>query len=183
MRFGFYLPTRGPLATRPSLRALLTTAEALGFHSVMVADHILVPTSIESAYPYTVGGNFLSKAECMEQLSLMAFVAGVTEKLRIVSSVMIAPHRNPILTAKSVATTDVLSEGRVTVGIGVGWMAEEFAALDAPDFKRRGRSTDEYVAIWKKLWTGEPVSFKGEFYSFEEIYCQPAPLQKPHPLI
>ncbi len=183
MRFGFYLPTRGPLANRGDLKGFLQTGESLGFHSVMVADHIVVPAKIDSAYPYTVGGGFLSKGDAMEQLTLMAFVAGVTEKLRIVSSVMIAPHRNPILTAKSIATTDVVSEGRVTVGIGVGWMAEEFAALDAPDFKRRGASTDEYVAIWKKLWTGEAVSFQGEFYSFDDIYCQPAPLQKPHPPI
>lgn len=183
MRFGFYLPTRGPLATRAQLKAFLETAEAAGFSSVMVADHILVPASIESAYPYTVGGEFLSKGECMEQLTLMAFVAGVTEKLRIVSSVMIVPHRNPIMTAKSIATSDVLSEGRMTIGVGVGWMAEEFAALNAPDFKRRGASTDEYIDIWKRLWTGEAVSYKGEFYSFDDIYCQPPPVQDPHPPI
>lgn len=183
MRFGFYLPTRGPLATRPQIKAMLATAEAAGFNSVMVADHIILPTKIDSAYPYTVRGNFLSQGECMEQLTLMAFVAGVTEKLRIVSSVMIAPHRNPILTAKSLATTDVLSEGRVTVGIGVGWMAEEFAALDAPDFKARGKSTDEFVEIWKKLWTGVPVSHQGVHYSFDEVICEPRPVQRPHPPI
>ncbi|MGZ0189311.1 MAG: TIGR03619 family F420-dependent LLM class oxidoreductase [Alphaproteobacteria bacterium] len=183
MRFGFYLPTRGPLATRRQLKTFLETGEAVGFSSVMVADHIVVPAKIESAYPYTVKGNFLSKGECMEQLTLMAFVAAATETLRIVSSVMIVPHRNPIMTAKSLATTDVLSEGRVTVGVGVGWMAEEFEALDAPDFKARGKSTDEYIAIWKKLWTGEAVSHKGEFYSFDDLYCQPAPLQSPHPPI
>ena len=183
MRFGFYLPTRGPLATRPQIKSMLTTAEAAGFNSVMVADHIILPTKIDSAYPYTVRGNFLSQGECMEQLTLMAFVAGVTEKLRIVSSVMIAPHRNPILTAKSLATTDVLSEGRVTVGIGVGWMAEEFAALDAPDFKARGKSTDEFVEIWKKLWTGVPVSHQGVHYRFDEVICEPRPIQRPHPPI
>lgn len=183
MRFGFYLPTRGPLATRKDIKAYLTTAEELGFASVMVADHILVPAAIDSQYPYTVKGNFLSKAECMEQLTLMAFVAAASESLRIVSSVMIAPHRNPILTAKSLATTDVLSEGRVTVGVGVGWMAEEFEALDAPDFKRRGASTDEFINIWKTLWTGEAVSYKGEFYQFDNIYCQPRPVQRPHPPI
>lgn len=183
MRFGFYLPTRGPLATRPQIKAMLATAEAAGFNSVMVADHIILPTKIDSAYPYTVRGNFLSQGECMEQLTLMAFVAAATEKLRIVSSVMIAPHRNPILTAKSLATTDVLSEGRVTVGIGVGWMAEEFAALDAPDFKARGKSTDEFVEIWKKLWTGVPVSHDGVHYSFDEVICEPRPIQRPHPPI
>jgi len=183
MRFGFYLPTRGPLATRRDLLQFLSTAEDVGFNSVMVADHIVVPAAIESAYPYTVKGNFLSKGECMEQLTLMAFVAAATETLRIVSSVMIVPHRNPVQCAKSIATTDVLSEGRVTVGVGVGWMEEEFKALAAPDFKRRGASTDEYIRIWKKLWTGEAVSHQGEFYSFDELYCQPPPVQRPHPPI
>jgi probable F420-dependent oxidoreductase len=183
MRFGFYLPTRGPLANRHDIKAYLKTAEEVGFSSVAVADHIVVPTAIESSYPYTVKGNFLSKGDAMEQLSLMAFVAAASEKLRIISSVMIVPHRNPILVAKAIATSDVLSEGRMTIGVGVGWMAEEFAALDAPDFKKRGAVTDEYIGIWKKLWSGEAVSHEGEFYSFEELYCQPAPPQNPHPPI
>ena len=183
MRFGFYLPTRGPLANRSDIKSYLSTAEEVGFSSVAVADHIVVPTAIESAYPYTVKGNFLSKGDAMEQLSLMAFVAAASETLRIISSVMIVPHRNPILVAKAIATSDVLSEGRMTIGVGVGWMAEEFAALDAPDFKKRGAVTDEYIRIWKKLWTGEAVSHENEFYSFKELYCQPAPLQNPHPPI
>lgn len=183
MHFGFYLPTRGPLATRPQLKTFLETGEACGFRSVMVADHIVLPAKIESAYPYTVKGNFVSAGECMEQLTLMAFVAAASERLRIVSSVMIVPHRNPIMTAKSIATTDILSEGRVTVGVGVGWMAEEFEALNAPDFRKRGQSTDEYIAIWRKLWTGEAVSHRGEFYSFKELYCQPVPVQRPGPPI
>jgi probable F420-dependent oxidoreductase len=183
MRFGFYLPTRGPLASRRDLKAILQTAEAVGFSSVAVADHIVVPAAIESSYPYTVKGEFISKGDALEQLTLMAFVAAATESLRIVSSVMIVPHRNPIVSAKSIATTDMLSEGRVTVGVGVGWMAEEFAALDTADFTKRGAVTDEYIRIWKKLWTGEAVSYQGEFYSFEELYCQPAPTQRPHPPI
>ena len=183
MRFGFYLPTRGPLANRRDIKAYINTAEEVGFSSVAVADHIVVPTAIESAYPYTVKGEFLSKGDAMEQLSLMAFVAGASESLRIISSVMIVPHRNPVLVAKALATSDVLSEGRITVGVGVGWMAEEFEALDAPDFKKRGAVTDEYIRIWKKLWTGEAVSHESDFYSFKELYCQPAPLQNPHPPI
>jgi len=183
MRFGFYLPTRGPLANRRDIKAYLNTAEDVGFSSVAVADHIVVPTAIESAYPYTVKGEFLSKGDAMEQLSLIAFVAGASETLRIISSVMIVPHRNPILVAKAIATSDVLSEGRMTVGVGVGWMAEEFEALDAPDFKKRGAVTDEYIRIWKKLWTGEAVSHESDFYNFKELYCQPAPLQNPHPPI
>ena len=177
MRYGFYLPTRGPLANRRDLAAILEAAERLGFSSVVVADHIILPTKIESAYPYTVAGNFVSESECFEQLAMMSFVAGRTEKLRIVSSVMIVPHRNPVFTAKSLATIDVLSGGRVAVGIGVGWLAEEFKALGAADFKQRGAVTDEYVDIFRKLWTGKPVSYNGRFYSFDEVVCHPRPLQ------
>lgn len=183
MRYGFYLPTRGPLANRQDLSAILKTAERLGFVSVMVADHIILPTKIESAYPYTVKGNFVSAGECFEQLALMSFVAGRSETMRIVSSVMIVPHRNPVFSAKALATIDVLSDGRLTVGIGVGWMEEEFKALDAEDFKHRGAVTDEYVAIFKKLWTGEPVTHNGRFYSFDEVLCQPKPIQNPGPPI
>lgn len=183
MRYGFYLPTRGPLANRSDLSAILDTAEKLGFASTMVADHIILPTKIDSAYPYTVKGNFLSQGECFEQLALMSFVAARTETMRIVSSVMIVPHRNPVFNAKSLATIDVLSEGRVTVGIGVGWMEEEFKALGTAPFKDRGRVTDEYVDIFRKLWTGKPVSYQGEHYSFEEVICEPVPIQQPGPPI
>ena len=183
MRYGFYLPTRGPLATRRDLSAILDAAERLGFASVMVADHIILPTRIESAYPYTVKGNFVSESECFEQLAMMSFVAGRTETMRIVSSVMIVPHRNPVFNAKALATIDVLSGGRLTVGIGVGWLAEEFKALDAADFKHRGAVTDEYVDIFKKLWSGEPVTYKGRFYSFDEVVCHPKPIQSPGPPI
>ena len=183
MRYGFYLPTRGPLANRGDLSAILRAGERLGFASVMVADHIILPTKIESAYPYTVQGKFVGEGECFEQLATMSFVAGHTETLRIVSSVMIVPHRNPVFNAKALATIDVLSGGRLTVGIGVGWLAEEFKALDAADFKHRGAVTDEYVDIFKKLWSGEPVTYKGRFYSFDEVVCHPKPIQSPGPPI
>jgi probable F420-dependent oxidoreductase len=183
MRYGFYLPTRGPLANRQDLSTILETGERAGFHSVMVADHIILPTHIESPYPYTVKGDFVGQGDCFEQLTLMSFVAGRSERLRIVSSVMIVPHRNPLLTAKALATIDVLSSGRLTVGIGVGWMAEEFKALDTADFKHRGGVTDEYVDIFKRLWSGEAVSHQGKYYSFDEVLCQPKPVQVPGPPI
>jgi probable F420-dependent oxidoreductase len=96
---------------------------------------------------------------------------------------MIEPHRNPVVTAKMLATIDVLSHGRVTVGVGVGWLREEFQALGAPDFDRRGSVSDEYIRIMKTLWTECPASFAGEFYRFEAVRCLPAPVQKPHPPI
>ena len=113
----------------------------------------------------------------------MAFIAGVTKRLRLVSSVMILPHRNPVVTAKMLASIDVLSEGRVTVGVGVGWLREEFEALNAPDFDKRGAVSNEFLEIFKALWTDSPATHKGEFYQFEKLRCEPLPLQKPHPPI
>jgi probable F420-dependent oxidoreductase len=183
MRFGFYLPTRGQTASPESLETLVARAEALGFSSVVIADHIVFPVTIKSKYPYTVSGAFPGQGDALEQLSLMAFVAGKSRTLRLISSVMILPHRNPVVTAKMLATIDVLSRGRVTVGVGVGWLREEFEALGAPDFDRRGAVSDEYLRIFKALWTQDPASYHGEFYRFDSVRCLPHPAQKPHPPI
>jgi probable F420-dependent oxidoreductase len=183
MQYGFYLPTRGQTTTPDDLDTLVQRGEAYGFHSVMIADHIVFPTDIQSHYPYTVSGAFPGHGDAMEQLTLMAFVAGKTNALRLVTSVMILPYRNPVLTAKMLATIDVLSRGRVTVGIGVGWLREEFEALNAPDFTRRGAVSNEYIQIFKTLWTQDPATFTGEFYQFQALHCLPHPVQKPHPPI
>ncbi len=183
MRYGFYLPTRGPLATPSALEALVRRGEALGFQSVVIADHIVVPVTKTSKYPYTLSGAFPSDGDALEQLALMAFVAAKTRALRLIASVMILPHRNPVVTAKTLATIDVLSEGRLTVGVGVGWLREEFEALAAPDFARRGAVSDEYIRILKTLWTESPASFDGEFYRFDPVWCLPRPVQQPHPPI
>ena len=183
MRYGFYLPTRGQTASPEALDTLVARAEEWGFSSVMIADHIVFPVTIKSKYPYTVSGAFPGQGDALEQLSLMAFVAGKSRTLRLISSVMILPYRNPVVTAKMLATIDVLSHGRVTVGVGVGWLREEFEALGAPDFDRRGAVSDEYLRIFKALWTQEPASYHGEFYRFDSVRCLPHPVQKPHPPI
>lgn len=183
MRYGFYLPTRGQTAAPEALETLIARAEELGFSSVVIADHIVFPVTIKSKYPYTVSGAFPGQGDALEQLSLMAFVAGKSRTLRLISSVMILPHRNPVVTAKMLATIDVLSRGRVTVGVGVGWLREEFEALGAPDFDRRGAVSDEYLRIFKVLWTQDPASYQGEFYRFDSVRCLPHPAQKPHPPI
>ena len=183
MRYGFYLPTRGELANRAAIAALARTGEAAGFHSAMVADHVVFPVESRSTYPYTVSGEHPSHGDALEQASILAFVAGITERLRLVSSVLILPYRNPVLTAKMLATIDVLSEGRLTVGVGVGWLEEEFTALRTADFRRRGAVSDEYLQIFRKLWSQSPASHAGEFYSFDQIRCEPFPIQRPGPPI
>ena len=183
MRYGFYLPTRGQTASPEALETLVQRGEGLGFASVMIADHLVFPVTIKSRYPYTVSGDFPGQGDVLDQLSLMAFVAAKTTRLRLVTSVMIVPYRNPVLTAKALATIDVLSKGRVTLGVGVGWMREEFEALGAPEFDRRGAVTDEYISIFKTLWTQSPASFSGRFYRFDALHSRPQPVQKPHPPI
>ena len=183
MRYGFYLPTRGDTATPEALATLVARGEALGFHAAMIADHIVFPEVIASKYPYTVTGDFPGEGDALEQLTMMAFIAAKTERLRLVTSVMVLPHRNPVVTAKMLATIDVLSNGRVTVGVGVGWMREEFEALKTPDFDRRGAVSNEYIEIFKKLWTKAPVEHSGEFYQFKALRAEPQPVQKPHPPI
>ena len=183
MRYGFYLPTRGPLGNADDITEIVLGGERLGYATIVIGDHIVFPVTVASPYPYTVDGGFPGVGDAMEQLTLMSFVAGITKSTRLVTSVMILPHRNPLVTAKVLATIDVLSKGRVTVGVGVGWMREEFEALSAPDFDKRGASSNEYLEIFKKCWTQDPVSHEGEFYSFKELRCVPHPVQKPHPPI
>ena len=183
MRYGFYLPTRGPTATRDAILAMAREGERLGFHSAMIADHIVFPVKSESAYPYTLDKRHPGGGDALETFSILGVVAGATEKLRLVTSVLVLPYRNPVLTAKMVSSLDVLSGGRVTLGVGVGWLKEEFEALDSPDFDKRGPVTDEWIAIFKQLWTQSPASFKGQFYNYNDIRAEPFPLQKPHPPI
>jgi len=183
MRYGFYLPTRGPTATRESILKLAREGERLGLHSAMIADHIVFPVESDSAYPYTVDGKHPGTGDALETFSILGVVAGATEKIRLVTSVLVLPYRNPVLTAKMVASLDIMSGGRLTLGVGVGWLKEEFEALDSPDFERRGAVTDEWIAIFKQLWTKSPASFDGTFYKYTDIRCEPFPLQKPHPPI
>ncbi|MBT7759439.1 MAG: TIGR03619 family F420-dependent LLM class oxidoreductase [Rhodospirillaceae bacterium] len=183
MRYGFYLPARGPLGNPNDIGAIAQAGERLGYATIVIGDHIVFPVEVASPYPYTVDGGFPGVGDAMEQLTLMSYIAGITSTARLVTSVMILPHRNPLATAKILATIDVLSRGRVTVGVGVGWMREEFEALSAPDFDKRGASSNEYIEIFKKCWTQDPVSHDGEFYSFKELRCMPHPVQKPHPPI
>jgi probable F420-dependent oxidoreductase len=183
MRYGYYLPTRGPLSEPGAIGELVGQGEGMGYATLVIADHIVFPTQVSSPYPYTVDGGFPGQGDALEQLSLMSFVAALTTHSRLVTSVMILPHRNPLMTAKILATIDVLSQGRVTVGVGVGWMREEFEALHAADFDRRGAVSNEYLEIFKKCWMEDPVSFEGEFYAFQELRCVPHPVQKPHPPI
>lgn len=185
MQFGFYLPNHGPNAQPGPLAQIAQAGDRLGYYCMVAGDHILVPNRIASPYPYTVGGEFPTgeSGEYFEQLTLLTYLAGVTERIRLAPSVMIVPYRPPLLAAKILATLDVLSQGRLILGVGVGWMAEEFAALDTPPFAERGAVTDEYLRAYKELWTSPEPEFDGKYVQFSGIQFLPRPVQQPHPPI
>ena len=187
MKFGFYLPDSGFTEHPDALAELARHGERLGFHCMVAPDHIVEPRGIRSQYPYSVGGEFArwerTEGEWPEQITTLAYLAGITERIRLVTSVMIVPYRNPILTAKMLATVDVLSKGRLTVGVGVGWMEEEFLALDAPPYSERGAVTDEYLRAYIELWTQDSPTFEGKYCRFSNLTFLPKPIQQPHPPI
>ena len=152
MDFGIHIGTRGCLTTRRNLMALATQAEAANYAILGVSDHVIMPVSTEIRYAYTADGKHpaAQEGECFDVLATLAFLAGCTERIKLLSSVAVVPHRPAVLTAKLYQTADILSEGRVIVGVGAGWEREEFEALGAPPFAERGAVTDEYIRAWKE---------------------------------
>jgi len=185
MRFGFPIPTRGSLGTLDSVRRLGRAADEYQYDSIWITDHIVIPKTTRCKYPYSPDGSFDLEAaqHYLDAPTVLSYLAGVTERVALGSSVLILPYRNPVLVAKMIATLDVLSRGRVILGVGVGWMREEFQALNLTTFEERGAATDEYIQILRELWTKEWPSYKGRFYSLDEVRFFPKPMQKPHPPI
>jgi probable F420-dependent oxidoreductase len=179
MDFGLHLPASSATVTTEDLVRFAQQAEAVGFYCLTVADHIVVPKDISVPYPYTIDGKYPGAGYHLETLTTMSFLAGATKRIRFATSVMIAPYRNPILTAKMLSSLDVLSNGRVIVGLGVGWMKEEFDNLQAPPFEDRGKVTDEYIKAFRELWTSDNPSFKGKYCNFSNVVFLPKPVQKP----
>jgi probable F420-dependent oxidoreductase len=188
MEYGFYLPNSGAGAEPDALADIAKQGDRLGFYCMVMPDHILQPNQVDSTYPYSLTGDILAAGqsgdgEWPEQITTLAFLAGITERIRLVTSVMIIPYRNPILTAKMLSTLDMLSKGRLILGAGVGWMEEEFELLDAPPFAERGAVTDEYLEAFIELWTKDDPKFEGKYVSFSDITFLPKPVQKPYPPI
>ncbi len=193
MRYGFEAPATGVLAGPEALARVARHGEELGFDHVAVGDHIVIPRRISSRYPYTESGEFAGEwahteessgtGIMFEQLTVLAYLAALTGSIRLLTSVTVLPYREPVLTAKILATIDVLSDGRLDVGCGAGWMEEEFAALGSPPFARRGAVTNEYIAAFRELWTSDDPRFGGEFASFSGIAFEPKPAQRPGPPI
>ena len=181
VEFGFSLPGRGPLASPDPIVKIALKAEALRYSSVFVTDHVVLPVSMaRSAYPYSEtrqlpGGG---AQDYLEPLAVLAWLAQATTKIRIGTSVLVIPYRNPVLAAKMLATIDQLSKGRVILGAGVGWLREEFEALAAPPFEDRGAVTDEYLQLMRAAWTTDPVGFDGRHYKLGKVHALPKPVQR-----
>src|SRR6266852_6040196 len=184
MQFGFGAPVSGPLSGPKDLARITSEGEAMGYDYCTISDHVMIPRELENKYPYSDTGEFPGRAggDRHEQLTCVAFVAAKTSKLRLVTSVTVVPHRAPVLTAKTLATIDVLSEGRFTWGIGVGWCKEEFEAIGTEPFEERGAVTDETIGVCRELWTNENPSFNGKYAKFSNVFFQPRPVQKRIPI-
>jgi probable F420-dependent oxidoreductase len=183
--YGVSLPSRGLLATPDNLMSTAMLIEKYHFDSGWVSDHIVIPKHIESKYPYSPTGAspFIDDQPYFEPISTLNFLAGCTNKIKLGTHVLIVPYRNPVLTAKMLSSLDALSKGRLIVGVGVGWMEEEFEALGLDTYKNRGRITDEYLTMYKQIWTGHQSENHSELYKIQNSTFTPAPDQKPHPPI
>ena len=148
-------------------------------------DHIVIPRAFSSRYPYSESGEWPGgqAGSYLEPIALLGFLAGQTTTARLLVAVMVLPYRAPVFTAKTMATVDVLSGGRLTLGVGVGWLKEEFEAVGAPPFAERGRISDEYIRIFRELWANDSPAYDGDYASFSDVIFLPKPVQKPYPPI
>jgi probable F420-dependent oxidoreductase len=185
MKFGLWFCNTGRYVDPKEAIALAQAAEAAGFESLWTVEHTVVPAGYASAYPYHPSGKMPGGRDDFplpDPLIWMTFVAAATKRINLATGILILPQHNPVLAAKQIATLDHLSRGRVLLGIGVGWLREEFAALGVP-FQERGARTDEYIVAMRELWSNDKPTFNGRFVAFNEAYCRPQPVKKSVPII
>jgi probable F420-dependent oxidoreductase len=185
VKIGIFLPTFGAGHQPEYLSALAGTAEAVGVDSLWAPEHIVLVDEYRSAYPYAADGRFPldpSVGGLADPFAVLTYLAALTWRVRLGTGICLVPQRNPVYTAKMVAALDVLSHGRFDFGVGVGWFAEEFAALGV-EFARRGARTRAYLEVMRRLWTQPQASFESEFYRLPPVRFEPKPVQKPHPPI
>ena len=183
MKFGIIFANVGPYVQPDGAIAMGTQAEQHGFDSVWTVEHVVVPAGYESEYPYSPTGRMPGPEESPipDPLIWLTWVAAATTTLRLATGILILPQRNPLVLAKELATLDVLSRGRVTLGVGVGWLREEFDALGIPFEERAGR-TDEYIEAMRVLWRDAESTFDGKHTRFEQAKSYPKPSQQPIPV-
>ena len=178
MNIGLSIPR---LPDAPGIRRFVQRAEELGFESVLAGDHLLLPTGGTNQYPYTADGSFSRPADepFLETMTLLGYMAACTDTIKLGSTVIILPYRNPLVQAKMFASLDVLTGGRMICGVGVGWLEQEFDTLGVP-YAERGPMSDEFLEIFRVLWTQANPEFHGKYYDIEGIQFYPKPVQQPH---
>ena len=183
MRFDLWLPTANPFATPDYLRRVCEGAEALEVHRIWVGEHVVLFDDYGSSYPYAADGRLPvgGSTGLLEPFVTLSFLAAHTSSVRLGTAMCLVPQRNPVYTAKEVATLDWLSGGRIDLGVGVGWLREEFEALGVP-WPRRGRRTDECLEVMRTLWEDEVSSYDGELISLPPCRQFPKPVQRPVPI-
>jgi probable F420-dependent oxidoreductase len=185
MDFGVFLPVSGAACTRAGLRHAAETAERLGFTTVWAADRIIIPWEIETDYAYSWSGSFIVPPEkpFLESMTALAFLAGATERIRLGISVLVTTYRDPVHWAKVAATIDWLSEGRFILGVGIGWMREEFEALGREDiYEHRARVGEEQLQVARNLFTEDHCTFATEHYHYDDIAFYPKAYKEPIPI-
>jgi probable F420-dependent oxidoreductase len=185
MQLGFNLPISGPTSAARSFASIAQQGEAMGYDYLTLTDHVVLPDVSVPGYPYSESGEFMSNTptERHELLTATAFIAAKTSRIRLVLAVLVVPHRPAVLAAKMLSTIDVLSEGRLVIGIGAGWLKAEFDAVVTTPFAERGAVTDEYLEAFRALWTQEHAQFDGRYTKFSDLIFLPRPVQRPHPPI
>jgi probable F420-dependent oxidoreductase len=184
MKFGLMFANTGRFATAEGARAIAAGAENAGFESIWTVEHVLVPIGYESEYPYDQSGKMPGgeKTDFPDPLVWLSYVAACTSSIKLATGILIVPQRNPGVLAKEVATLDKLSGGRMVLGVGVGWLEEEFDALGVP-FRQRGKRLDEYVHAMRELWASDDASYTGEFTSFQSVVSRPRPIEGSVPIV
>jgi probable F420-dependent oxidoreductase len=180
MKLGVFLPISGRATGPDTLMEAARSAEAQGFDAVWSADRVVTPWAIKTSYPYSENHEFIVPPDrpFLDSFTCLAFLAACTEKIMLGISVLVLPYRHPLYWTRVAASIERLSRGRLIMGVGVGWMEEEFEALGV-SFKDRGRMTDEQLQILSSLWTEEHISYNGQFYRFQDLAFYPKPVQQP----
>ena len=183
MRLGFALPNIGPIGTAEAVSRVAQRAEHLGFDSLWTIERLLYPVKPQTPYPATPDGSLPQPYKhVLDPLEALTFVAAQTKTIALGTSVLDIPYYNPAMLARRLTTLDVLSGGRLRVGLGLGWSKDEMDAAGA-DMKQRGARADEFLHVLKAIWTTNPVEFHGKFYSVPRSYIYPKPVRQPHPPI
>lgn len=177
MKFGIGYASAFPFNAPDTAEALATAAEGAGFESLWTIEHVVVPETYDSLYPYSRSGKMAGdhRVDIPDPVVWLAWVGAVTSRIRLGTGVLVLPQRNPLVTAKALATLDFFSEGRVEAGVGVGWLREEFDALGV-SFEDRGPRTDDYIRAMRAVWAGDAASYSGTHASFERVSVNPKPV-------